>query len=51
MQTTIPCPECDGTGRIDIGGPLAPGIQFKSCPECDGTGEIDTDEATRSLAF
>lgn len=28
---TVPCTQCEGTGRQDDGGP---------CPECDGTGTV-----------
>lgn len=37
----FPCPDCDGTGTIDLTPANSPSqAQLRGCPSCDGEGTI-----------
>lgn len=38
MNYPTQCPECSGTGEIEING------QICDCPVCDGAGKIDDED-------
>jgi hypothetical protein len=43
---TTDCPECNGTGEIEVplgfctGNPETDDWDIEDCPKCDGTGEV-----------
>ena len=47
---TVPCPECEGDGEIEITGATGR-TRYSDCPWCDGEGEADADAMDRSDTY